>query len=77
MKTCKSCYHPATSKGLCPYHGGRSIRGELKRRGISRKEFKALLGGASDRTIDRIHNGERQLSELELRGLLTVNNKEK
>jgi hypothetical protein len=71
MELCKECYHPATENGLCTYHDGQSIRELLTERGISRKDFRNLVG-CSERTVDAIHANRRLLSELEMRGLLSM-----
>lgn len=72
METCQRCYHPADGHtGRCPYHKGKSIKYLLRERGISRTDFMDM-GAFSARTVARIHSGERQLSELELRGLMTI-----
>lgn len=71
MLSCEKCLRPATGRGLCPYHGGFTVKQIVRRRDITRSAFRKI-GGYSDRTIDRIYSGERKLSELELRGLLSI-----
>ena len=43
----------------------------LKERGLSRAEF-GRLGGFCERTVRRIMKGERELRELEYRGLMSL-----
>lgn len=51
-----------------------NLKDLLKERGLTRADFRRL-GGFSDRTIDRIYNGTRKLSELEQRGLESLSKK--
>jgi len=46
------------------------IRHELKERGMSRKDLQKA-GDFSPRTVARIMTGERSLSDMEVRGLLS------
>lgn len=72
MTTCKHCDRPATLGNLCPYHGGATLRTVLNDRCIGRQQFREILGGVCNRTIDKIHANKRKLSPLELRGLLSI-----